>query len=51
MAEIGRIISFTPDLNGAYERFAEEVRKLISFGPANLETQNLAFSLQLSADS
>jgi PAS domain S-box-containing protein len=31
MAEIGRIISSTLDINEVYERFAEEVRILISF--------------------
>ncbi len=38
MAEIGRIISSTLNIEEVYERFAEEVRKLISFDRITIRT-------------
>ncbi len=40
MAEIGRIISSTLNIEEVYERFAEEVRKLISFDRIAIRTIN-----------
>ena len=40
MAEIGRIISLTLNIGEVYERFAEEVRKLISFDRIAIRTIN-----------
>ncbi len=41
MAEIGRIISSTLNIDEVYERFADEVRKLIAFDRININTINL----------
>jgi GAF domain-containing protein len=40
MAEIGRVISSTLNIEEVYERFAEEVRKLISFDRIGIQTVN-----------
>jgi len=40
MAEIGRIISSTLDITEVYERFAEEVRKFISFDRISINMVN-----------
>ena len=40
MAEVGRIISLTLNIEEVYERFAEEVRKLISFDRIAIRTIN-----------
>jgi len=40
MAEIGRVISSTLNIEEVYERFAEEVRKLISFDRIIINTLN-----------
>ena len=40
MAEIGRIISSTLDINVVYERFAQEARKLIEFDRISVNTIN-----------
>jgi PAS domain S-box-containing protein len=41
MAEIGRIISSSLDINEVYERFAEEVKKLIPFDRIVINTINI----------
>jgi DNA repair exonuclease SbcCD ATPase subunit len=41
MAEIGRIISLSLDINEVYERFAEEVKKLISFDRVAINIVNI----------
>jgi PAS domain S-box-containing protein len=40
MAEIGRIVSSTLNIEGVYERFAEELRKLIPFDRVSVNTMN-----------
>jgi len=40
MAEIGRIISSTPDIEDIYERFAEQARQLIAFDYICISTVN-----------
>jgi PAS domain S-box-containing protein len=47
LAEIGRIISSTPKIEEVYERFAEEVRKLIRFErlAVNLITKDQTISM------
>jgi PAS domain S-box-containing protein len=40
MAEIGRIVSSTLNIEEVYERFAEEVRKLIPFDRVSVNTMN-----------
>lgn len=41
MAEIGRIISSSLEINEVYERFAEEVKKLISFDRVAINIVNI----------
>jgi len=42
IAEIGRLISSTPDIDEVYERFAAETRKLIPFDRLNVYLNNSA---------
>ncbi|MDI6754689.1 MAG: PAS domain S-box protein [Thermodesulfobacteriota bacterium] len=55
MAEIGRIVSSTLDIEETYERFAEEVRKIISFdeitvGIINYEDNTINFRYSRGID-
>ena len=49
LAEIGRIISSSLDIDDVYERFAEEVRKLVPFDRVAINLVNLEESTYLNA--